>query len=81
MVFLMKLIKLNNMKFKLSDKEIENYKNFQDKMDMKYSNDEQYCGAVGGFYKLSFIPTGLGNIVIVNTIKGDEEDITDYDLF
>ncbi len=69
------------MKFELSDKEIENYENFQKTMEEKYTYDERYCGAVGGFYKITFVPTGLGNIVIASTIKGDEEDITDYDLF
>ncbi len=69
------------MKFELSNKEVESYRNFQKKMDEKYTADEQYCGAAGGFYKISFIPTGLGNIVIASTIKGDEENITDFDLF
>ena len=69
------------MNFELSEKEIENFENFKKEMNEKYSSDEQYCGAIGGFYKITFIPTGLGNIVIAGTINGDETDITDYDLF
>ncbi len=69
------------MKFELSKKEIENFENFQKKMNKKYSSKERYVGAAGGFYTISFIPTGLGNIVIVSTTKEDKEDITDYDLF
>lgn len=69
------------MKFELSNKEVENWKNFQLDMEKKYSVDERYCGAAGGFYQISFTPTGIGTIVTATTIKGDERDITDWDLF
>jgi hypothetical protein len=69
------------MKFELSEKEVENFNKFREEMDAKYTDEEQYCGAAGGFYKISFIMTGLGDIVIASTIKGDEKDITDWDLF
>jgi len=67
--------------FELSDKEIEKWHNFQKKMNKKYSDKQRDCGAIGGFFEISFIPTGLGNIVIAKTALGDENDITDYDLF
>lgn len=69
------------MNFELSPKEIKNYKKFRKEMDKKYSDEDQYCGAIGGFFSITFTPTGLGNIITVTTIKGDSEDITDYDLF
>ncbi len=69
------------MKFELSEKEIENFKEFQKEMDEKYTDEEQYCGAAGGFYSITFNLTGLGDIVTASTIKGDEKDITDWDLF
>ena len=50
-------------------------------MQEKYTEEERYCGAIGGFYTISFSPTGLGNMVSVKTLKGDEEDITDFDLW
>jgi hypothetical protein len=50
-------------------------------MEEKYTEEEKYCGAAGGFYSISFVLTGLGNVVIASTIKGDERNITDWDLF
>ncbi len=69
------------MNFSLSKKEKENYIAFVEEMEKKYSDEERYCGAAGGFYKITFTMTGLGNIVTVSTIKGDERDITDWDNF
>lgn len=69
------------MKFELSEKEKENYIAFTQEMEKKYSSEEGYCGALGGFYKISFVMTSIGNMVIVSTIKGDEADITDWDNF
>jgi tRNA G37 N-methylase TrmD len=69
------------MKFELSKVELWNWRNFQQEMEEKYVEEEKYCGAAGGFYKITFIPTGLGVIVEASTIKGDVRDITDWDLF
>lgn len=64
------------MVFELSEKEVENYENFQLEMEKRYSVDERS----GGFYQISFILTGIGYLIKVSTVYGDMRDITDYDL-
>lgn len=68
-------------KFLLNENELKKAKDFKKRMEKKYSYEEKYCGAVGGFYTFCFTPTGIGTVVVIKTELGDEENITDFELF
>lgn len=40
---------------------------------------EPYVGAVGGAYTFMFTPTGIGTLLRVVRVDGEEIDLTDYD--
>jgi len=70
--------------FKLTDKELEEIKDFMNTHKCKLRTDaygiknERYVGAIGGNTTYCFTPTGLGTITIAKCACGKEINITDY---
>ena len=66
------------MKFELSKKEELDAKEFE----KEHRHPEIYKGAIGGHLEYKFIPTSLGNAVIIKcSICDAEKNITDYDIW
>ena len=42
---------------------------------------EVYVGAIGGAYTFCFIPTALGDMVVVKCADGTELDLTEYEYW
>lgn len=63
--------------FKLYEKEIEKAKEFEEKHKKCYKHT-----TIGGGIGYSFFPNGIGRCVSIKCgFCGEEEDITDYDLW
>jgi hypothetical protein len=62
--------------FKLTETEANSAKEFE----KEHLHKEIYKGAIGGHLMYSFVPTSIGDAVIVKcSICGEEKNITDYD--
>lgn len=78
------------MEFKLTEIQMEKLNNWLVRVNATAASispdpvipNLPYYGAIGGGLIFSFLPTGLGTIVLVKeTITGEEIDLTDYDAW
>jgi hypothetical protein len=73
------------MKFELDMDQIKKLREFDKEQDLVYRkkinklDDPFIYGAIGGSLTISFTPTGLGDVVKLKHVSGNELDITDYD--
>lgn len=68
------------MKFETTKKEDESIRNWIETHEKeKHKGKGPYAGAIGGAYSFNFTGTGLGNIVVVKCMCGEEFNATDFD--
>jgi len=65
--------------FSLSEEEEKAAKAWIEKHREEHKMGPFDCGAIGGRWTYKFTPTGLGPIIIVQCICGEEENVTDFD--
>lgn len=65
-------------KFEISGEELKKYKEWYEEHN-KSCPLYQNVGAIGGRLKYSFVPTGLGIVIVVRCSCGEELDLTDYE--
>ena len=65
------------MTFDLTPEQLARYVKWRE--DLAARGPAPYVGAVGGAYTFKFTPTGIGVLLRVVRVDGEEIDLTDYD--